>query len=342
MTTDRRETTAVPPQVALLQMMTGYWVSQSVYIAAKLGIADLLSAGPRHYEALAAATQTHAPSLYRLLRALASIGAFREAEAGCFELTPTAAPLQSATPNSMRTLAVMYCEEQYRAWSDMLNSVQTGQTAFERVFGTSYFSYLAQHQEANATFNQAMTGWSAQLDQAVLAAYDFSQFGTVVDIGGGYGRLLTTILRAHPTVRGVLFDQPHVVTGATALLQDAGVNGRCDVVGGDFFVEVPRDGDAYILAQIVHDWDDQRSIDILKTCRRAIAPNGKLLLVEMVIAPGNQPDFGKFLDLHMLALVGGRERTQAEYRTLLAEAGFQLTNVVPTQAGSSVVEAITV
>jgi hypothetical protein len=221
----------------------------------------------------------------------------------------------------------------------MLSSVRTGQTAFERVFGTKYFSYLAQHPEANETFNQAMTGWSAQLDQAVLAAYDFSQFGTVMDIGGGYGRLLATILRAHPTVRGVLFDQPHVVAGATALLQEAGVNGRCEVVGGDFFVEVPRKGDAYILSQIVHDWNDQRSLAILKTCRRAIAPTGKLLLVEMVIAPGNQTDFGKFLDLHMLALVGGRERTEAEYRTLLAKAGFQLTKVVPTQTGSSVVEA---
>jgi SAM-dependent methyltransferase len=342
MTQDIRETSATPPHVALLQMMTGYWVSQSIYVAAKLGIADLLGGGPRHYESLAGATQTHAPSLYRLLRALASVGVFRETEPGCFDVTPTAALLQSTNAESMRALAVMYCEEQYRAWSDMLTSVQTGQTAFERVFGTTYFTHLAQHPESNETFNQAMTGWSAQLDHAVLAAYDFSRFATVVDVGGGYGRLLTSILHAHPVARGVLFDQPHVIAGASELLRAAGLDGRCELVGGDFFVEVPRNGDAYILSQIVHDWNDDRSVAILKTCRRAIAPTGRLLLVEMVIATGNNPDFGKFLDLHMLALVGGRERTQSEYRDLLAEAGFQVTRVVPTAAGASIVEAVPV
>ncbi len=337
---DIRESTDMPPQVSLLQMMTGYWVSQSVYIAAKLGIADLLEAGPKRYEQLAAATQTHPPSLYRLLRALASVGVFSEGRPGSFELTPTAALLQTNTPDSMRALAIMYCEEQYQAWGDMLKSVQTGDMAFDRVFRMSYFPYLAQHPESDETFNQAMTGWSAQLDRAVLAAYDFSQFETVVDVGGGYGRLLATILTACPGTRGVLFDQPHVVEGAGALLHGAGVKERCETIGGDFFVGVPSGGDAYVLAQIVHDWNDERSLMILKNCRRAIGPAGKLLLVEMVIAPGNEPDFGKFLDLHMLALVEGRERTEAEYRALLAEAGFRLSTVEPTQAGSSVVEAI--
>lgn len=337
-----RETTETTPHVVLLQMMTGYWVSQSVYIAAKLGIADLLGDGPKQFEALASITQTHSQSLYRLLRALASVGVFSESTPGFFELTPKAALLQSDAPHSMRGLAVMYGEEQYQAWGDMLKSVATGDTAFERVFGTSYFPYLAGHPESDETFNQAMTAWSAQLDAAVLAAYDFSQFQTVVDVGGGHGRLLAAILRAHPRMRGVLFDQPHVVAGAGALLRERGVTERCETVGGDFFVELPRGADAYVLAQIVHDWDDQRSLTILKNCRRVIAPSGKLLLVEMVIAPGNEPDFGKFLDLHMLALVGGRERTEAEYRTLLAEAGFRLTTTVPTQAGSSVVEAIPV
>jgi O-methyltransferase domain/Dimerisation domain len=337
---DLQETTEAPPHVALLQMMTGYWVSQSVYVAAKLGIADLLGDGPKHHEVLATATHTHSPSLYRLLRALASVGVFSETTPGSFGLTPNAALLQSDAPHSMRALAVMYGEEQYQAWGDMLKSVATGDTAFDRVFGTSYFPYLAGHPESNETFNQAMTGWSALLDAAVLAAYDFSQFQTMVDVGGGYGRLLAAILRTYPRMRGVLFDQPHVVAGAGALLRESGVTERCETVGGDFFVELPRGADAYVLAQIVHDWDDQRSLTILKTCRRAIGPTGKLLLVEMVIAPGNESDFGKFLDLHMLANVGGRERTEAEYRTLLAEAGFRLTVVVPTQAGSSVVEAI--
>jgi SAM-dependent methyltransferase len=239
----------------------------------------------------------------------------------------------------MRALAIMYCEEQYRAWGDMLRSVATGDPAFDRVFGMSYFPYLAQHPEANETFNRAMTGWSAQLDSAVVAAYDFSPFGTVVDVGGGYGRLLIAILTAHPRMRGVLFDQPHVVAVATAGLQAAGVSERCETAGGDFFVEVPSGGDAYILAQIVHDWDDERSLTILRNCRRAIGPAGKLLLIEMVIAAGNERDLGKFLDLHMLALLGGRERTGAEYRSLLAKASFTLTRIVPTQAGASVVEA---
>jgi O-methyltransferase domain/Dimerisation domain len=341
MTHNIPEANAAPPQVALLQMMTGYWVSQSVYIAAKLGLADLLLAGPEQYTALAAASRTHPPSLYRLLRALASVGVFRETEAGWFELTPTAALLRSDNPNSMRALALTYCEEQYRTWGDMLKSVETGDTAFDRVFGTSYWSYLTRHPEANETFNQAMTNWSAQLDQAVLAAYDFSQFNTLVDVGGGYGRLLATILRAHPRLRGVLFDRPQVVEGAVSSLKDAGMSERCATVGGDFFEDVPP-GDAYILSQIVHDWDDERSLRILKTCRRAIAPTGKLLVVELVIAPGNQPDFGKLLDLHMLAMAGGRERTEAEYRTLLAGAGFRLTQVAATQAGASVIEAVPV
>lgn len=339
---DVRETSGVPPHLALIQMMTGYWVSQSVYIAAKLALADLLEGGPKHYEELAAATHTHAPSLFRVLRALASVGVFSEGEPGCFALTPIAALLRTNAPNSMRALGIMYCEEQYQAWGDMLQSVQTGNTAFDRVFETSYFTYLAQHPQSNETFNQAMTGWSAQVDSALLAAYDFSSFGTVIDVGGGYGRLLSAILRTYPRVRGVLFDQHHVVAGASELFLAGGVTGRCELVGGDFFVDVPSGGDAYVLAQIVHDWDDERSRTILRNCRRSMKSTGKLLIVEMVIAPGNEPDFGKFLDLHMLALVGGRERMEAEFRTLLAETGFALTSIVPTHAGPSVVEAVPV
>jgi len=235
---DIPETPAAPPQVALLQMMTGYWVSQAVYVAAKLGIADLLSDGPAHYQGLAAASRADPPSLYRVLRALASVGVFREGETGWFELTPTAALLRSDNPDSMRALALTYCEEQYRTWSDMLKSVETGGTAFDRVFGMSYWAYLAGHPEANEIFNQAMTSWSSQLDRAVLAAYDFGQFKTLIDVGGGYGRLLATILRAHPRLQGVLFDQPHVVEGAVNVFQDAGVSDRCAAVGGDFFAEV--------------------------------------------------------------------------------------------------------
>lgn len=328
-----------PPSVALLQMMTGYWVSQSLYVAAKLGLPDLLADGPMPSNDLAAATQTHAPSLYRLLRALASLGVFTEVAPATFALSPLADPLRSDHPASMRALAVMYNEEQYRAWGSLLESVRTGESVFEEVFATPYFSYLAQHPEANETFNQAMTGWSAQLDRALLAAYDFSRFATVVDVGGGYGRLLATILAAHPALHGVLFDQPHVVADAGPLLEATGVANRCRSVGGDFFHEVPAGGDVYVLAQIVHDWDDERSVAILQACRRAIPSTGTLLLAELVIAPGDAPDVGKLLDLHMLVLLGGRERTETEYRSLLAASGFTLTAVIPTVAGTSLVEA---
>jgi hypothetical protein len=331
-----------PSPATLLQMMTGYWVSQALYVAAKLGVADLLIDGPRPIEELAAATQSDAPSLRRVLRALASASVFTESRPGTFALTPLAALLQTGTPDSMRALAIMYAEEQYRAWGDILHSVQTGETAFERHFGTSYFAYLAQHPKADRVFNEAMTGWTTQLVDAVLDAYDFSQFKTVVDVGGSYGTLLAAILRSHPAARGILFDQPHVVATAGERLAVAGVAECCTIVGGDFFVEVPSGGDAYVLAQILHDWDDERSVAILRQCRSAMPAHGKLLLIELVLPPGEEPFFGKWLDLHMLVMLGARERTAAEYEALFRAAGFAPGRVIPTAAGASIVEAVPV
>jgi hypothetical protein len=233
---------AIPPPVILLQMMTGYWVSQALYVAAKLGVADLLTDGPRPVEDLAVVTRTDAPSLRRVLRALASVGVFTEATPGSYALTPLAALLQTGTPDSMRALAIMYAEEQYRAWGDILHSVQTGRPAFEQQFGMSPFQYLAQHPEADRVFNEAMTGWTTQLVGAVMDTYDFSSFQTIVDVGGSYGTLLAAILRSNPTARGILFDQPHVVAAAGEQLVAAGVAERCTTVGGDFFVEVPAGG----------------------------------------------------------------------------------------------------
>ncbi len=332
----------VPPPVALLQMMTGYWVSQALYVAAKLGVADLLTDGPRPVEELAEATQTDAPSLRRVLRALASVGVFTEARPGAFALTPLAALLRTGTPGSMRALAIMYAEEQYRAWGDVLHSVRTGKTAFEKQFGMSYFAYLAQHPEADRVFNEAMTGYTTQLVGAVVDAYDFSPFKTIVDVGGGYGTLLAAILRRYPVAHGILFDQPHVVAAAGERLAAAGVAERCNTVAGDFFVEVPSGGDAYVLAQILHDWDDERSMAILQQCRRAMPAHGKLLVVELALPSGEEPFFGKWLDLHMLVLLGARERTVTEYEALFRATGFTLGRVVPTAAGPSIVEGIPV
>jgi len=331
------DTSTAPQQ--LLQMMTGYWVSQGVYVAAKLGIADLLAAGPVHYEDLAGKTHTHAPSLYRIVRALASVGVFVELDAGHFALTPMASLLQTAVPNSMRALAIMYGEEQYRAWGSLLQSVRTGQPAFDRQFGMDVFEYFRQNPEAGAIFNEAMTNWTTQASAAVAATYDFSRFGSMIDVGGNQGTLLATILRQYPTARGALFDLPHVVATAKDHLAKAGVDNRCTILGGDFFKAVPSGGDAYLLSYVLHDWDDERCVAILAQCRKAIAPNGTLLVIEMVLPEGNEPSFGKWLDLHVLVMASGRERTAEQYRALLLVGGFNLQRLIPTPAGSSIVEA---
>jgi predicted O-methyltransferase YrrM len=332
---------ASPPQPAntLLQMMTSYWVAQAIYVAARLGLADHLAGGPMTCEDLAAATQSHAPSLRRLLRALVSVGVFAEPTPGRYALTPLAALLQSATPGSMRSLAIVYGDECYRAWGDFLHSIRSGEPAFAHHFGMAPFAYFAAHPAADRTFNEAMIGYTQRVADAVVAAYDFAPFGTVVDVGGGYGTILAAVLRGAPAARGVLFDQPHVVADARALLTAAGVAERCTCVGGDFFAAVPS-GDAYILSQILHDWDDERCTAILAQCRRAMPEHGKLLVVELVLPPGAEPSFGKWLDLHMLAVTGGRERTADEFDRLFRAAAFALERVLPTPAGPSIVEAI--
>jgi len=323
-------------------MMTGYWVSQSVYIAAKLGVADLLADGPRPVDELAATTQSHTSSLYRLLRALASVGVFTETDPRTFALTPMAALLRTGTPGSMRALAITYCEELYTAWGSMLHSIRTGEPAFAHHFGMGPFPYFATHPEADRIFNEAMIGYTHQVANAVAVTYDFASSGTVVDVGGGYGTLLTAILRSNPAAHGILFDVPHVIDAAQGFLSTSGVAERCTRIAGDFFAAVPAGGDAYVLSQILHDWEGEQCLTILHHIRQVIPKQGKLLVVELVIPPGNEPSFGKWLDLHMLAIPGGRERTEAEYAALFQAAGFRLTQVIPTPAGPSVVEAVSI
>jgi hypothetical protein len=320
-------------------MMTGYWVSKAIYVAAKLGLADLLIDGAHSAEELATATQTLAGPLYRVLRALASVGIFSEVAPSRFALTPLAELLRSDTPDSMRALAIMYAEEQSRAWDDVLHSVRTGQPAFEHAFGMPYFEYFATHPEASHVFNEAMVGWTSQVVEAVAAAYDFSPFTSVVDVGGGHGALLAAILTVTPAARGILFDLPHVVEGAGPFLTAAGVAERCTLVGGDFFGEIPSGADAYLLAQILHDWDDAQSVAILRQVRQAMPDHGKLLVVELTLPEGDAPAFGKWMDLHMLVLLNGRERTEEQYREILREAGLKVTRTIPTRTGQSIVEA---
>ena len=320
---------SVPPPVVLLRMMTGYWQAKALAVAAELGLADLLRDGPRTTASLAEICKVDADGLHRLLRALASVGVFVQTEQDSFALTPMADLLRSDRPDSMRALARMYGSEQYQAWSGLLDSIRDGVPAFGRVFGTSYFDYLAAHPDASSIFNDAMTGWTAQLSDAVVAAYDFSGSGRVVDVGGGSGLLLATILTAAPALQGTLFELSHVAEQADAYLRATPIGDRCAVVAGDFFDAVPDGGSFYVLAQILHDWDDDHCVKILRNCREAMLPGAKLLIIEQVIPPRNEPSLGKWLDLHMLVLVGGRERTEAEYASLLRAGDLKLDRVIP-------------
>ncbi|MGB7921968.1 MAG: methyltransferase [Pyrinomonadaceae bacterium] len=329
------------PQFQMLQMISGFWVSRAIHLAATLGLADKLHERPLDAAELAEATGTHAPSLYRLLRALASVGLLAEGDDKCFALTPLGATLRSNVPGSMRALAMSELGGvHYPAWGEAMHSIKTGETAFDQVFGMSCWDYLGQHPEQAEIFNQSMSELTALVEAAVLESYDFSSFDKIVDVGGGHASLISSILEKSQQAKGVLFDAPQVVEGARKKIEARGLAERCEVAGGDFFKAVPAGGDAYIMKHIIHDWNDKQSITILKHIRRAIKENGKLLLVEQVILPGNEPQLGKFSDLIMMVMVGGRERTEEEYRALFAAAGFKLTKLTPTQSPVSIIEGI--
>lgn len=320
-------------------MIGGYRITQIIGVIAQLGIADLLTDGPKDAADLAEATGTHAPTLYRLLRTAASLGVFAEDNQGCFHLTALAELLQRDVPGSLHARAMFAgASWRWQAWGHLWQSIQTGEAAFQDAHGMGMFAYLAQHPEAQAVFSAAMAG--GERHQLVVAAYDFSTISTLVDVGGGTGRLLSTILQAYPHLQGVLYDAPQVTARAHALLQAAGVADRCTVVGGDFFAEVPSGGDAYLLSLIIHDWDDSLALKLLENCHRAMPAHGKLLVVEQLMPAGNEPSVSKLRDITMLVDVGGRERTETEFRTLFAAAGFTLTKVVPTPALECILECI--
>jgi hypothetical protein len=318
----------------LARLVSGYWYTQTIYVAAKLGLAELLKDGPRSAQDLAQATGTNPRALYRLLRALASLGIFAE-DQGQFSMTPLAECLLDP---SAKAMATMRGEFQYRAWGELLYSVQTGRSAFEKVYGTPVFDYFSKHPETGKLFDQAMTGVHGRETEAMLEAYDFTGVGTLADIGGGNGSVLTAILRRHPAMHGILFDLPGVVGRAKANIEAVGLGGRCQVAAGDFFEAVPAGAEIYLLRHIIHDWDDDKSQAILRHCRRAMGHGGKLLVVEGVVPPGNEPSVSKFFDLAMMVLPGGMERTADEYRQLFEAAGFRLTRIVPTRTWVSVIE----
>jgi hypothetical protein len=323
----------------LRRMIVGYRLSQALHVAAKLGIADLLAEGPRRAEDLAGVTGSHPSSLYRVLRLLASEGVFEELEEGQFTLTPLAEPLRSDAPNSLRARAIFDGEEwNWHPWGNLLHSTKTGGSAFDHTYGMAVFDYLKETPEAATSFDSLMAAQTRPWALSVADAYDFADIGTLVDVGGGYGALLAAILTAHPHLKGVLVELPHVVAGARPKLEEAGLAGRCQTVAGDFFQSVPDGGDAYILKHVLHDWDDDRCVSILGNCRRAISNEDRLLVIEILIAPGNEPGYGKYLDLNMLVLTKGRERTEEQYRTLFEAAGFTLSRVVATRSELSIIE----
>ncbi len=330
---------AESPARMIAQMLNGQVLSQALHVAAKLGLADHVAAAPQTAAELAGKTGTHAPSLYRLLRTLASLGVFREEAGGKFHLTPLAECLRKDVPESQWALAMMVGDEQFVAWSNLLHSVQTGDCAFEKTHGRPLFQFLGEHPEKARVFDAAMTSVHGRESAAMLDAYDLSGVKTFVDVGGGNGKTLISVLSRYPEMQGMLFDLPHVVEAAAPNFRAAGVDSRVKTVGGSFFEEIPTGGDVYLLRHIIHDWYDEQSTQILSTVRRAMQPGSRLLIVESLILPGNEPSVGKLLDLVMMVLPGGMERTVEQYRTLLAGAGLKLTKIVPTAADVSVIEA---
>jgi SAM-dependent methyltransferase len=335
-------TQEIPPPFALFRMVTGYYVSRAIYVVAKLGIADHLRDSPRRVNDLAEATGTHAPSLKRVLRLLASAGLFTEEADGKFALTPIGACLRADVPGSMRAAALLFGGITQQAWGDLLHSVETGEAAFRRVFGMEPFDYMAQHPDEAANFDAAMADFTKHIAAAVVAVYDFSPFRRIVDVGGGNGALLAGILTTNPALAGVLFDLPQVVDRAGAAMRELGLSDRCEIVGGDFFKAVPAGGDAYLLKHVIHDWNDDRAVEILKTCFRAMGAEAKILVIEGVYPPRiDQSDESRGAaanDVNMLVCTGGRQRSEAEFRNLYEAAGFRLIRILSTQTPVKVIE----
>ncbi|MBN9118296.1 MAG: methyltransferase [Planctomycetes bacterium] len=330
----------LPPNMLLLQMVFGKAVTQAISVVARFRLADQMATGPKSAAELAQTAKLHPGHLYRILRALVSVGVLAGDAAGRFSLTPVGEFLRSDVPGSMRAVATYVCDPwSWKPWGDLAGCAKSGEPAFERAFGEGVFDYLGKHPDEAATFNEGMTGFSQHASATMLKAYDFAPFNTIVDVGGGHGAILCAILKVNTKARGVVFDAPPVVAGAADPIRAAGLADRCRAEGGDFFKSVPAGGDLYILKHIIHDWNDARATQILKCVRAAIPATGKLVLVELVVPPGFGPGFAPILDLEMMVICDGKERTEAEYRELLAGAGFELTRIVPTEGPHSLVEA---
>ena len=322
-------------------MATAYWVSRLLYAAARYSLADRLADAPKTAARLAEETGTHPPSLHRLLRALASLGVLSEADDGRFALAPLGEALRSDAPGAARaTILALAGDWWWKGWEHVLYCLETGKTGMQKTSGMTVFGYLAQHPQEAAYFNDAMVGFHGEEPRAVAEACEFSAGETVIDVGGGTGNLLVAILERYPCTRGVLADVPHVIDEARTRIASLGVLERCALQAIDFFRSVPGGGDVYLLSHVIHDWTEEQCLAILCNCRRAMQSGSRLLIVEMVLPAGDAPHPGKLLDLAMLVMPGGQERTAEEYRLRLDAAGLRMTRVIPTASAVSIVEAV--
>jgi hypothetical protein len=325
------------PSRTIMRLGLGFVVSQSLRAAAELGIPDLLAAGERSVDQLAQASGSNADALYRVMRLLAGQGVFREVSPRRFALTDVGAALCADAPGSPRDFVRMINSEPYLAFGRLLHAIRTGKPAFDEVFGKQRFDWLADHEAEAALFQRAMVAFDQGSSEAVAEAYDFGPFSRVVDVGGGHGHLLSAIIARNPHLSGVLFDLPAGVAAAQARF--GGDLPRTELVAGDFFDVVPPGADIYILKRVIHDWDDERAIAILSNCRKAMGPDGRVLIAETIIAPGDEPEQIKTADVVMLAITGGLERTQGQYARLLDAAGLRLERVIATRESIDILEA---
>ncbi|HVI47929.1 MAG TPA: methyltransferase [Chitinophaga sp.] len=313
----------------ILQHITNHWVSCCVYAAAKLNIADILAAGQQSIASLASTTDTHQPSLHRLLRLLAAYDLFKEVSPGVFANTAVSTALISNIDGGMKEFLLVELGEFYAPWGNIVESVRTGKTAFDQYYGTDLWGFYKNHEVEGLNFMQAMKNLAQFAEAAILEKYDFSSFKTITDIGGGNGTLLTAILKSTPGATGIVFDEPYVAEHAASLIAaDQEVKDRCSTVGGNFFEEVPAGADAYVMKYIIHDWNDEDAVTILSNCSRAMKKESKILVIDGVVPEGNTPHGSKLMDMNMLAATGGRERTAAEFNSIFLQSGLRLIRVI--------------
>ena len=329
----------LPPPQQMMELITGYWRSQAVGVAARLAIADRLGDGPKTVATLAAETATNEAALFRLLRGLASFGVFVETAPRTFALTPLAGTLRSNVPGSMRDFAMAETAPgHWLPWGNLDEAVRTGERATPAALGCEIFEWYGTHPVEGAAFSGAMGNLSALAAQEVGRVLPLPEKATVVDVGGAHGTLLAGVLKANPAARGVLTDLPHVIADAPRALAALGIAGRVEAVPGDFFQAVPE-GDVYLLKQVLHDWNDEQCVALLQNCARAMRPGGKVVVVEMVVPEDGTPSLAQIMDLNMLVMLPGRERTEAEFSALFRAAGLSAANVMPTHSPFSLVEA---